>query len=357
MRICLFDDVAGGHHTSYVSHLAATAANHHHTVHVAAPERAAQEHWLQTAGTPHRNVLAAARTARDVLRWCSSEAIDLILNLYLDKTIWSWAPGSRWTGSTVHVLHHTHHYLNGEGGNGSARTWLARRRLERWLEQGDRLVVHTSQALAAMRAFLPAHTVRLLGYPISVVASHRHTEVAHSRELVFMGQARAEKGLSHAIRALRWLPDDVTLTVVGRQDPKTRASFEPMKHRVRWIDRPIPDDEYADRLCAASLVILPYETSFGYKGGASGVLLETLAHGVPVVTTDALAPQLPSAYEGAVLVEPADEHELARGISLALERLPLLRESARRQGPPFIAEHHSFDAYFEGLLSPWRTTR
>jgi glycosyltransferase involved in cell wall biosynthesis len=354
MRVCLFDDVAGGHHSGYVKHLARAATARNHTVYVAGPEQLVGERWLQTAGTPHRRIIAGRRTVREVIRWCDREAIDMVLNLYLDKTIWSWAPGPRWIGSTAHVLHHTHQYLDRNDGWAGVRTRLARRRLERWLEGGDRVIVHTPHALETMRSFLPEHGVRLLGYPVVMPSSHMHADSVNHRELVFLGYARTEKGLRHVIEALQWLPAGVGLTVVGKQDPRTRSALVSMDHqsRVRWIDRPVADDEYADRLCRAGLAILPYERSFGWKGGASGVLLEALAHGTPVVTTTALAPQLPPEYQGAVVVEPEDPKALAGGISFALEHLPRLLTAAKQQGPSFVASDHSFDAYLEGLLSP-----
>jgi len=361
-RICLFDDVTGGHHTSYVSGLVGAAFERGDYVLVASPEpvvnlrEGAASRWLPVKATQHRQVITARRVLSSVTRACRDDDIDVFLDLYLDKSIWTWPVEGVRSASSVHVLHHAHHYVYGRGGLSDPMKSLARKRLASFVQRGDMVAVHTSTARDILSAFLPASHIIRVGYPVHVPEGPVATEIPTAsprRQLLFVGQARAEKGAEVLVSALEWLPDDIQLAFVGLQDQRQRALLEsrPAGHRVTWIDRFVSDTDLAGELRNADLVVLPYLSGFGLHGGASGVLLTTLAHGRPVVTTSTLEPQLPPEHKGAVVVEPGNAHALADGILSGFAGLEELRHQAELEGPTFVREQHSFDGYLRGLLN------
>jgi len=358
VKLCLVDEVPGGHHTAYLSGLASVALREGIETFVASPEpipSVDDRHWMQVPVTRHRAVRAGRKTVRQVIAWCERQGVDIIADLYLDKTIWTWPRAADHIPRTVHVLHHTHHYRLDPEQPMSRRivTALARHRLHSWVTQGDTLIVHTQQAFDTMEALFQHGTIRIAGYPIRKTSEASIADrPAGEFELLFVGQARREKGLPYLIEAMKWLPPHFTLTVVGSQNPTTRSAIEAQfdTSKVDWIDRFITDEELAGHMDRASLVVLPYEGGFGDRGGASGVLLESLGRGRPLVTTTALEAQLPDGYTGAIVVEPCDPRALAEGIMTAAEANEELEHVARTEGTRFVASNHSFESYLGALV-------
>jgi len=362
MRICLFDDVAGGHHTSYVSGLVRAALDKVDYTLAASPEPIhglddGTGRWLPVTSTRQRQVLAGRRVVRQVIGAARAQDIDLFIDLYLEKSIWTWPMGGAWPRKAVHVLHHVRHYLYERNGVDRAKTLAARRRLSSFVRRGDVVAVHTKRAFDVLQSFLPPDGIIRVGFPVRTATVPRDQNKAIQepprRRLLFVGQVRVDKGADVLLSALRWLPDDVMVSFVGPQDPAKRALLESdsVSSRVTWIDRFVTDTELEEQLVAADLVVLPYRSSFSFYGGASGVLLSALALGRPVVMTSPLESQLPSRYEGAVLVKPDDAASLAGGIMSALSDLPKLLGAANVQGPEFTREQHSFEGYLRALLA------
>lgn len=359
MKLCLFDDVPGGHHTAYLSGLASAAQQLGFETFVASPAPISSVdhlHSMRVLVTRHREVRAGRNTVRRVITWCEHQGIDIVADLYLDKAIWTWPRAVDRIPRTVHVLHHAHQYRSDPGKSPAERmrTTLARYRLRSWMEQGDTLIVHTRHAFETIRDFIPNSDLRLVGYPIRMMSTPLlPRDTTRGIELLFVGQARAEKGLPHLIDALSWLPPRITLTVVGSQNPGVRTKLETRcdTSRVKWIDRFVAMEELAAHYERATLIVLPYEGRFRDHGGASGVLLEALGHGRPIVTTSALASQLPDGYTGAVTVESTDPEALAEGIKSAIDDIEQLERAALADGPRFIASSHSFENYVGSLIS------
>ena len=143
VRICLFDDVARGHHGPYLSGLVKATAECVDYVLVASPEPVPELHegagrWLPVTRTRHRQVIAGRRTLEQVTDIARAEDIDIFFDLNLDKTIWSWPRGGARPARTIHVLHHAHHYVDDRRGLARLRTFSARKRLLSWVERGEK---------------------------------------------------------------------------------------------------------------------------------------------------------------------------------------------------------------------------
>lgn len=189
------------------------------------------------------------------------------------------------------------------------------------------LIVHTEGLRRQLSEFLgPGHP------PIHVTPHAAWEERAQPRvpavppregeaaRLLFFGMVRPSKGLHVLIRTMEQLPN-CTLTVAGEHE--SRDYHDEVKGlvarlpegRVEVTDGFIDESKIAGLFDRAHLVILPY-TDFAAQ---SGVLLQALAHGRPVVASDVggLGESVRSWGIGRV-VAPKDERALAEGILEAL---------------------------------------
>jgi glycosyltransferase involved in cell wall biosynthesis len=142
---------------------------------------------------------------------------------------------------------------------------------------------------------------------------------ADARVLLAVSRLTGQKGLDVAIDALRLLPDDVVLVVLG--DGPERAALEARAPEGRvFMPGRVPD--VAAWLRRATVFVHPARWE-----GFGLAVLEAMIAGVPVVATRVSSlPELVG--DAGVLVPPDDAGALARGIASALER-PELGSAAR----------------------------
>lgn len=362
MRICLFDDVPGGHHPAYLNGVAkAVAAVADHVI-VASPNPvdALDETtgtWIPVRHTKHRQFAAGRAALHQVLDAALNRHTDVFIDLYLDKSLWAWPRACR-LPNVVHVLHHAHHYTGDRPGTiGRLKNAAARRKLSSLVARGDKVAVHTARAFSILAAFLPAESIVHIGYPIVTGRIREHASTfphdGQAKRVLFVGRARVEKGADLLLDALRWLPREVEVRFVGKQDAARRSQLDAGRDtsQVTWVDRFVSDDELEREIDHTDLIVLPYLERFGHHGGASGVLLDALARGTPIVASSVLVPQLPPGFRGGVVVPPGDARSLADGIVSAFAELDTLRERAQQEGPAFIRERHSFPGYVQDLLA------
>lgn len=170
--------------------------------------------------------------------------------------------------------------------------------------------LHFTRDAAAHRVFLYTDTEELsvqysrLGVPFRTLPIP-HTHPAEARRgsgngpvhVVYLGDARSEKGYHHLPRLLGDLwpdyvaPGRVVFTIqsnfnVHEGEPEAvvaRAQLEGFpRDRVRLACDPLSVDAYSDLLLSADVVLLPYDRD-NYYARSSGILVEALAAGVPVV--------------------------------------------------------------------------
>lgn len=357
-RICLFDPILGGHHAGLMAGLAGAALDRGHQIEMFFPEPVApadQEgvRWHPARIHPRRRLVDGRRAIVRAARVCVDEQVGLFCDLFVDRTVWVAGRVLSSIPVRIHVAHHVRQYSPHRPTRaGRLRAGFLRRRLTQLAERGGHLVVHTENARRSLGEFLPPGVLTRLQLP----AIHRtdlppRAPAQDPPLLLFVGEARPEKGLELLLQALTRIEKEVALEVVGRQPTflLDRLRSGPSSIRMSWTDRFVSSSELDEAYQRASLVVLPYLGSFASTGAASSVLVEAFTRGVPVLTSSVLSDQLPSGYEGAVVVAPDDAETLAAGLRTALERLPHLEEGARR-GIRDARMRHSYESYLEGLL-------
>ncbi len=182
-------------------------------------------------------------------------------------------------------------------------------------------------------------------------------EVKNYIHLVYLGDARSEKGYQHLpnlIDAL-WLnyvqPNKVKFTIQSNYNieggeveilaAKLALSQYP-ESKIKLIDHPMQPDDYYQLLASADIVVLPYNPQ-NYQR-TSGVLTEALAAGKPVVVPNGswLAQQVDES-RASIYRDPQD---LPQAVIRLLENLPTFTQSAKsfsihwrsRQSPDYFLD-------------------
>jgi glycosyltransferase involved in cell wall biosynthesis len=352
----LYDDGDTGHHPGYIERVTEAVAKAGIRPIVAAPARPPSlvrpDDWIEVEAHPHRAVHLTYSQIRRVARRAASMGVDTFVDLYLDKNIW----GMQAAGGIqhrVHILHHAEQYrLDSRRGLAGVRTRFLRHQLATLSDQGATVVVHTPRAAEIIRSAVTSKRLVMAGYPVPSATTRVASPPSDPPVVLFTGAGRREKGLESLIAALSLLEHEVRLRVVGKQPEGLIEYLDPDRSPlIEWIDRRVTDEELWAEYNGASLAVLPYQPVFGEHGGPSSVLLEVIARGVPVVTTPALADQLPPGGQSAVVAASHTPSSLAAAIDAALGRLADLSETALRTGPEFIRRSHSYDAYVATLAS------
>ncbi|NMM12643.1 MAG: glycosyltransferase family 4 protein [Rhodoferax sp.] len=264
-----------------------------------------------------------------------------------------------WHGQvqTVHVLPVKYNLFNGRTGLRLAIRWLkvlssprllAYLAMEkfRFSQQLMHRVVVTSPALkAVMNQTYPACDVSVIppGVALPAVALNRQAArlglglTEQGRLLAFVANDYEKKGLTTLLEAMIRLPSDVELAVVGNpshierfQKKAVTLGLGERVHFLGHLKDVSPLYEAADVLAHPTT-----EDTFAM------VVLEAMAHGLPVVVSDSrycgIAGFLKNGVNAVILSSPTDVPQLA----VALERIlsePVLREGLARESLHFALQ-------------------
>jgi 2-deoxystreptamine N-acetyl-D-glucosaminyltransferase/2-deoxystreptamine glucosyltransferase len=207
----------------------------------------------------------------------------------------------------------------------SVKTRLLSRRV---LAAADRVFVQSERLLEATTALLGGGSAARR--PIVVPNGLALPDAADGPRagLLFVGRLVRRKGVEHLLQALRQLPG-VSLDVVGTG---------PDLARLRGLAQGLPvvfhgarsPEQVAAHLRGASALVLPAT----HGEGTPNVVLEAMAHGLPVIATlDGGIADILQDGESGLLVPPGDVGRLASAIRRLLEDAPLrgtMSEAARR---------------------------
>lgn len=352
MKFLFYDNGSTGHHGGYIAGVVAAAQRSEADFLIGAVERPAplteDQRWIPVHPAPLRQVRDNRRQLAECTATARDRGADILVDLYLDKQIWT--TGANQLPASVHVLHHAEQYGPRRGMAG-LRSMYLRRRLSALTRQRATVVVHNDHTKNLISGFVDPARILIAGYPLQPLPGRGHRPDNDPPTLLFAGAGREEKGLDILVAALDSLAAGVKLRVVGRQpdglEEQITQRFPAVP--IEWVNQFVSHDQLVEEYLGADLAVLPYRQMFGDHGGPSSVLLETVSAAVPVVTTPALANQLPSDYPGAVVASADSAPAIAAAIATALNSLESMDEGARRVGPRFVADHHSFDAYLRQI--------
>lgn len=159
--------------------------------------------------------------------------------------------------------------------------------------------------------------------------------------LLFVANDYARKGLDALLQALARLPSEISLAVVGNPKPipryrelATQLGVQARVHFLGSLHDLTPAYTAADGLAHPTL-----EDSFAM------VVLEALAHGLPVVVSGpahcGISRQLRHGVEALLLDDPRDADRLAEYLAAVLQQ-PALAQQLGQQGRAF-AQGHSWE--------------
>lgn len=155
--------------------------------------------------------------------------------------------------------------------------------------------------------------------------------------LLFVGTGFERKGLRYAIEALRYLPYETFLVVIGKGETRRYASLARhwgLTERVKFLG---PMDGVERYYGAADILVAPtlYEPM-------ANVILEALATGIPVVTSrdSGNAEVVTEGEDGWIVNDPADAVEMGDKIKAAMEksREPEIERRARKKAEHFTLQ-------------------
>ena len=258
--------------------------------------------------------------------------------------------------------------------HGVELTWTARKMpflrpfLRRLIRASDAVTANSSHTERLIREAFDRPVVRVpFGAALepaadgSVRADPPPAAGAAPFRLLFVGRLVERKGLPHLLRALTLLPSgrDVALDIVG--DGPDRAALESLARELELGGRVrfhgfVSEGDLSAFFAGADAFVLPaVEDSKGDVEGLGVVLIEALAHRVPVIA---------SASGGIVdivlhertglLVPPGDAPALAAAVT-RMAADPALRERLALEGKAHARATFSWDAIIDRLASLYRS--
>ncbi len=228
--------------------------------------------------------------------------------------------------------------------------------LEQWTYRHAALVTTPSRASSEdlrRRFHVPGERIRVVPYGVDVPRNSPLPD-RDPRRILCVGILERRKGIDLLIRAAaQLLPDypDLSLTLVGRGPQRSELEALAMKlglgKRVNFLGY-VRDDELQDLYARSGLFAFP-----SLQEGFGLVLLEAMAHGLPVVTS-ATASIRETVGEYAIGVTPGGVESLASGLRRVFDDAALARYLSTR-GREHVMANYSWDATAERFLDIYQT--
>jgi glycosyltransferase involved in cell wall biosynthesis len=193
------------------------------------------------------------------------------------------------------------------------------------LSAADYFLVLSGVVKSRVHSLFPRTPVRQAALPIYSCYNPLDVDRDEVRErlgltrptLLFFGYVREYKGLSHLLRAMRKILEDVDveLLIVGefyddRRKYDRIIEEEGIGDHVTVVAEHVPDESVGDYFSAADVAVLPYVSAT-----QSGITQIAMAFGLPVISTDVGGlPEVVRNGETGYIVKPGDETELAHAV-------------------------------------------
>ena len=185
------------------------------------------------------------------------------------------------------------------------------------------------------------------------VASIRAKSQMQRPRILTWGLIGPGKGIEWAIDALAELKGEIPMpeyVIAGQTHPHvklrngesyreslvSRIDEHGLSDCVTFIDHYLSDDELDDLITSADIVLLPYDS---LEQVTSGVLMEALVAGVPIIATNFPHAREVLSDHGGILVKQKDPLAIALGIRAILSssnRSNAMRQRLHRKGQSFL---------------------
>lgn len=162
------------------------------------------------------------------------------------------------------------------------------------------VLVHHSVIAESLHSFgIGKEKISIIPYPVRPIKvldeenkqqfREKKSVMGDNKLLLCFGATRFDKGADLAIQALKKLPDNYHLLIVGKpqyfqeQDLRQLAKEYKVENRLHLILRYIPDEEIPSIFNASDYIFLPYRKQFF---GQSGPLTMAASIGKPIVSAN-----------------------------------------------------------------------
>jgi glycosyltransferase involved in cell wall biosynthesis len=222
----------------------------------------------------------------------------------------------------------------------------------------------TTERLAKQyRAAASPAPVEVIDYPIETTATVAKPHAGGPLRVVYAGEARIEKGFAHLPNVVRMFWERIergevefliqanfgfkapcrrrNRPLVHARDELERMATDPAAGgRIQLIKKPPSAAEYAQLLSCADIGLLPYDGEH-YYARCSGVLLELLSRGVPVVVPAecALADQIRAGKRDAAGRTFTRPKEIASAVAEIVDHYDRYAAAAQQLGLQIARAH------------------
>lgn len=225
-------------------------------------------------------------------------------------------------------------------------------RVKRIVGKADRVIILGCYWKGFMATVVPASKIDVVYNAVSAPEENRYN--ADAGNILFLGVVGQRKGAYDLLDAfcsvLEAIPEDVDLVYYGpdfegRIEDAIREKNAGTRVRyLGWLGKEEKGQVFAETMCN----VLP-----SYNEGLPMTILETMAYGIPNITTDVAA--IPEAVDdrNGLVIKPGDKEALGQAIVNICDsrslRKALSRESFKR-----VKEIFSIDKHIERILNIYR---
>lgn len=219
--------------------------------------------------------------------------------------------------------------------------WLRVQARKAWLRRADRIIVHGEALRDVLAEDIARERIAVVPHGADVAAEP--LPVPSAPAVLLFGRLEPYKGLRVLLEAMRlvWRERPDTRLVVAGTGPE--AAVVPDDPRVERVEGYVPEAQLDALFARATLVALPY-----LEGSQSGVGLQAIARGVPVVASR--VGSLPELTARDLVVPPGDAAALAAALLRTLGHHGALRERTLDHA----GRHFSWDVLAERSLALYR---
>ena len=173
----------------------------------------------------------------------------------------------------------------------------------------DRVVAHSHRAVSQLKELgVEPERIALIPHPVFEAAAPPGPP--HGHTLLFFGLLRSYKGLDVLVRALPRIPHAKLVVAGDPFDPvepvQALATELGVADRIEWRLGFVPENEVAELMAGAAVVVLPYR-----RLDSSGVLATAIGYRRPVVVSDVGSlGEIVREFGAGLVVPPGDEAAL-----------------------------------------------